>query len=221
MTSVKYLVLLRDPVDTVTSALSRFWDCAASPPDTLQRELWGATEAMRAMNAFVAHLRPEDCTLVVSHAQVVRSPQSHAPPLAAFLGVEEADPALQTFLGHAVRSTDLRRDATRHFGVLNSKLTSCLNGSRWRAQQQRGKESAEIGELCEQLAAQDACARPAAGASSSGCVLALREAWAAYVRRERNRFPNVLPSRREGIVPGYGKSSRFLLKSTEVRLGGG
>lgn len=196
--NVKYLVLLRDPVDAVTSALSRFWNCAASPPDTLQRELWASIEAMRAMNAFVSQIRPEDCTIVVSHELLVSSPQSHARSLAAFLGVDEADPALQTFLSHAVRSTNPRCDATRHLGVLNSKLTSCLNGSHSHGRQSRGREIAGISELCEQLAAQGACTGQSAGASSGGCVLAFREAWAEFVMRERERLPNVLPRPREG-----------------------
>lgn len=93
----KYLVLLRDPVDTATSALGRFWDVEQHTVDNLARELRAHEQALCAMSKCSQSL-PCERTLFLAYELLISFPEAHRLPLSRFLGVAASDPRLQTFL---------------------------------------------------------------------------------------------------------------------------
>jgi len=111
----KYIVLLREPADSLSSALTRFWRAPGIPPqnDTLEGELHGHLRGWRALDACIEKLSMHACQrmLFLSYELLAAFPMAHAAPLAAFLGVSPADSRLTTWLQARIRSTAGQRAA--------------------------------------------------------------------------------------------------------------
>ncbi len=113
---LKFVLLLRDPVDSVASAMSRFWHCSRWRSDTPSREMGMALSSLLRMAEVADFLGSDEasrlfgepaavgagahmpCTLVLSYEMLTRYPRLHAAPLAAFLGISPSDPRLASFL---------------------------------------------------------------------------------------------------------------------------
>uniref|UniRef100_A0A7S4FA32 Sulfotransferase domain-containing protein n=1 Tax=Chrysotila carterae TaxID=13221 RepID=A0A7S4FA32_CHRCT len=92
----KYMVILRDPVDTFSSTLRRFWKLRHET-DTLLGELQAHYEGWKHLSACVRQL-PCDRTIFISYELLTSFPDTHASALSTFLGVHAADPKLRAWL---------------------------------------------------------------------------------------------------------------------------
>ena len=105
----KFVVLVRDPVDTLSSALRRYWN-ATYEADTLDRELTVFDESLHELSAQVDAL-PCSRTFFLAYELLTRFPQEHAAALAAFLSVPATDALLQRFVTETIKPRDAAKQA--------------------------------------------------------------------------------------------------------------
>mmetsp|Transcript_13160 Transcript_13160/g.19697 ORF Transcript_13160/g.19697 Transcript_13160/m.19697 type:complete len:673 (+) Transcript_13160:264-2282(+) len=102
MTVPKFLVLVRDPIDTFSSALNRFF--IENDVDSLDKELDNLLKSMSIMSQQINRI-PCDRKLYMSYEWLTRHPDLARLPMAAFLGVETNDPDLEAWFVGILRST--------------------------------------------------------------------------------------------------------------------
>jgi len=92
----KAIVMLRDPVDTLSSALGRFW--VPEHGETLDRELEAAEASYAKLQELITARSPSRCRLVIVYELLTRYPEAYRKPMARFLGVREDNPAVGRWL---------------------------------------------------------------------------------------------------------------------------
>lgn len=97
---LKHLILLRDPVDALTSALNRFWHYPKSNLDTLNHEINQLFYAFEMMENYVDQI-PCRRRFYIPFEKL------NADDLAAFLGVEPRDERLLTWSALVERQEDI------------------------------------------------------------------------------------------------------------------
>ena len=122
---VKYIVLVRDPVDAFTSAARRFWQ--PNVVGSLQREFEVLNASMAVMDSQVQRL-PCARTLFLGFEMISRYGPLIAPTLAAFLGVNARDERLANFLRKPASRTRLTAPRSPH-GATVARCSSPRNGA--------------------------------------------------------------------------------------------
>lgn len=128
VTASKFLVLIRDPVDSWISALRRFWHPGVHSHDTLDRELLELERSMRIMNA---ELQKVHCSnaLYVSYELLTHFPEEHIPVMAHFLGVDADHEGLLGWF-HDINATAASQTAAESSQQLQLQRTESSNSNR-------------------------------------------------------------------------------------------
>lgn len=99
-----YLILTRDPVDSLSSALNRFWHYSRSRIDTLDTELGQLRLSLHAMNDFISRI-PCERRFYLPYEFLVKEPHKSKHILAHFLGVNVTHPLFDQWVRTKLRSS--------------------------------------------------------------------------------------------------------------------
>eukprot|EP00039_Didymoeca_costata_P004645 m.75193 g.75193 ORF g.75193 m.75193 type:complete len:418 (+) comp12489_c0_seq1:81-1334(+) len=205
----KFIFLVRDPMDAMISAMSRFW--MKPTVDTLFFELQASIYGLRRLHMFMPQF-PCDRTLIIGNEKFLENPMGYRGVLAQFFGVTETDQILNGWLGGIQAKTKREQSKTDVCDkVHNCKATVyrvkfCRDLSRT----MRNSEGANVGlnkytrfQFCNETMKVELC------------FDRIREVIYNITRELRPYFPELIPRRAmsgcdsEGVPtwesPNYGK----------------